>query len=81
MQLNPDDLHNFFVIRLIDILEVRAAKARHDVEVALTGVHTAELNIVSERAFYDSLRALKNASLIADTLLSNIRIAKTLIKK
>jgi len=81
----PEDLHDFFVVRLVDILEVRVINYQRTVDVALAVAYTTETNFdgstVAERAIYDSARAVKNASAIVDAALSDVRIAKTLIKK
>jgi hypothetical protein len=82
---HPGDLHDFFAVRLVRFLEVRAINYQRAVDEALAIAYTAETNfdgsIVAERAIHDSARAVKNASAIVDAALSDLRIAKTLIKK
>jgi len=83
--VHPGDLHDFFAARLIQFLEIRAIDYQREVDAALAVAYTAETNfdgsIIAERAIHDSARAVKNASVIVDAALSDLRIAKTLIKK
>jgi len=82
----PDDLHSFFLIRLLKVLEIRIDNYKSAVHKAIQISYSAETNynesnIASIRAVFDSERAVKNASAILDAAISDMRIARTLLKK
>jgi|LakMenE18May11ns_1017448.scaffolds.fasta_scaffold9764864_2 hypothetical protein len=83
--VHSDDLHSFFAVRLVHFLEIRAIDYQCAVDIALAVSYTAEINFdgstSTERTIHDSARAVNNAYAIVESALSNIRIAKTLVKK
>jgi hypothetical protein len=79
-----DDYDDLFLVRLIKVLEIRVSdcQSNFDKEFDISCKAKANYdksNIASERALHDSNRAVKNATVILNAALSDLKIAEALL--